>query len=32
LAEPPKRFGLSPLQQLFLVAMLALAAVSRRRA
>jgi hypothetical protein len=28
LAEPPKRFGLSPLQQLFLVAMLGLAAIS----
>ena len=28
LAEPPKRFGLSPLQQLFLVAMLSLAAVT----
>jgi hypothetical protein len=28
LAEPPRRFGLSPLQQLFLVAMLSLAAVS----
>jgi hypothetical protein len=28
LAEPPKRFGLSPLQQLFLVAMLGLAAVT----
>jgi hypothetical protein len=28
LAEPPKRFGLSPLQRLFLVAMLALAAVA----
>ena len=28
LAEPPKRFGLSPLQQLFLVAMVSLAALS----
>jgi carbohydrate binding protein with CBM4/9 domain len=28
LAEPPRRFGLSPLQQLFLVAMLSLAAVT----
>ena len=28
LAEPPRRFGLSPLQQLFLVAMLSLAAIS----
>jgi hypothetical protein len=28
LAEPPKRFGLSPLQRLFLVAMLSLAAVT----
>jgi hypothetical protein len=28
LAQPPKRFGLSPLQQLFLVAMLALAGVT----
>ena len=28
LADPPKRFGLSPLQQLFLVAMLSLAAVT----
>jgi hypothetical protein len=28
LAEPPKRFGRSPLQRLFLVAMLALAAVA----
>ena len=28
LAEPPKRFGLSPLQQLFLVAMLSLAAIT----
>jgi len=28
LAEPPRRFGLSPLQQLFLVAMLGLAALS----
>jgi hypothetical protein len=28
LAEPAKRFGLSPLQQLFLVAMLSLAAIS----
>jgi hypothetical protein len=28
LAEPPRRFGLSPLQQLFLVAMLGLAAIS----
>ena len=28
LAEPPKRFGLSPLQQLFLVAMLGLAAIT----
>ena len=28
LAEPPKRFGLSPLQQLFLVAMLSLAALT----
>jgi len=28
LAEPPKRFGRSPLQRLFLVAMLALAAVT----
>jgi Carbohydrate binding domain len=28
LAEPPKRFGLSPLQQLFLVALLALAAIT----
>jgi hypothetical protein len=28
LAEPPKRFGLSPLRQLFLVAMLGLAAIT----
>ena len=28
LAEPSRRFGLSPLQQLFLVAMLSLAAIS----
>jgi hypothetical protein len=28
LAEPPKRFGLSPLQQLFLVAVVSLAAVT----
>ena len=28
LAEPPKRFGLSPLQQLFLVAMVSLAAIT----
>jgi hypothetical protein len=28
LAEPPRRFGLSPLQQLFLVAMLSLATIS----
>jgi Carbohydrate binding domain len=28
LAEPPKRFGLSPLQQVFLVSMLTLAAVT----
>jgi hypothetical protein len=28
LAEPPRRFGLSPLQRLFLVAMLSLAAVT----
>jgi hypothetical protein len=28
LAEPPRRFGLSPLQQLFLVALLGLAAIS----
>jgi hypothetical protein len=28
LAEPPRRFGLSPLQQLFLAAMLSLAAIS----
>jgi hypothetical protein len=28
LAEPPRRFGLSPLQQLFLVAMLSLAAIT----
>ena len=28
LADPPRRFGLSPLQQLFLVALLGLAAVS----
>jgi hypothetical protein len=28
LAEPPRRFGLSPLQQLFLVALLSLAAIS----
>ena len=28
LAEPSKRFGLSPLQQLFLVAMLSLAAIT----
>jgi hypothetical protein len=28
LAEPPKRFGLSPLQQLFLVAMVGLAAIT----
>jgi hypothetical protein len=28
LAEPPRRFGLSPLQQLFLVALVGLAAVS----
>jgi Carbohydrate binding domain len=28
LAEPPRRFGLSPLQQLFLVSLLGLAAVS----
>jgi hypothetical protein len=28
LAEPPRRFGLSPLQQLFLAAMLALAALT----
>jgi hypothetical protein len=28
LAEPPRRFGLSPLQQLFLVAMLGLAVIS----
>jgi hypothetical protein len=28
LAEPPKRFGLSPLQQVFLVAMVSLAAIT----
>ena len=28
LAEPPKRFGLSPLQQLFLVALVSLAAIT----
>jgi hypothetical protein len=28
LAEPPRRFGMSPLQQLFLVALLSLAAIS----
>ena len=28
LAEPAKRFGLSPMQQLFLVAMLSLAAIT----
>jgi hypothetical protein len=28
LAEPPRRFGMSPLQQLFLVALLGLAAIS----